>query len=43
MKKENMMRKEEKTQHPFNQIFRVCWKEPLQCNDSNITLSFHGS
>jgi len=29
-----------KSQHPFMQIFRVCRKELLQCDGSNLTLSF---
>jgi len=29
--------------NPFMQFLKVCKKEPLGCNGSNLTISFHGN
>jgi len=43
LKEKTMIVRKDKKQHPFIQIFKVCKKELLQCDGSNLTLSFHGN
>jgi hypothetical protein len=42
-KKEKTIVRGVKRRHPFMQFFRVCRKELLQCDGSNLTLSFQAT